>query len=288
MGMPDLASSDLATTPALRPAVQVLPTTEIIQLPDNCQQPLVIGNIGDPGSMLSFQVSDTGPLAGFLDITNGSGVVPSGGSATVLVSVLSQFVDAQPSLVGDTLGLTVSTPGASNHTSTSVAVEIIDAQTTAEKLLGSWSGSWSGSSQGPGGGSAPVSGTWSLDLQTVDVGGATATGTLTWDGMDAYWDLGAAQTFVPDRTLDFGAGNTTFDPPAPPACGSFQGFHLVVDGTAGAANPSDAFYGPEINLDLDPNSGLATSMGTGFNAHPYNPANSQTGMSSGTLMGMKN
>jgi hypothetical protein len=106
--------------------------------------------------------------------------------------------------------------------------------------------------------------------------------------VDAYFDMSMPMTFTPDRTLAFGSANTTLQPPNSPACGSSYSFHLVIDETVGATNPSDAYYGPWMNLNLDVNSGMATSMGNGFLTHPYNPSNFATGMSMGNLTGHKN
>ena len=165
----------------------------------------------------------------------------------------------------------------------------------AQNLLGTWSGTWSGQSAGPqwaGPTTTPVSGTWTLVIQSVDTTSNSAAGTLAWDGMDAYWiytfdGLGnitsaTPEPFIPNRTIAFDNSNTTLT-----ASGTTGQFQLTVDGTAGAQNPSDAFYGPWFSVTVDTKSDGVTTQGNGFLTHPYNPANSDTGLSSGTVTGSR-
>ena len=166
----------------------------------------------------------------------------------------------------------------------------------AQKLVRIWTGTWSGESFGrnsPGQPQprSPVAGTWILDLQFVDTVHNTASGTLTWNGRDAYWTYEAlpngsvvatAHDFIPDRTIQFNSSNTTLTSPLP---GAGPQFHLNIEGYAGAPNPSDAFYGPRFSVDIYPDSGVVMSAGIGFSAHPYNKDNFDTAFSSGTVSG---
>lgn len=166
----------------------------------------------------------------------------------------------------------------------------------AEALVRIWAGTWTGSSFGrnnPGQPqpTAPVAGSWILDLQAVDSAHNTASGTLTWTGKDAFWTyeilpngltVPTAHDFIPNRTIRFDSSNTTLTSPAP---GGGPQFHLTIEGFKNAPNPSDAFYGPWFSVDLFPNTGIAVSAGNGFSAHPYNKANFDTAISSGTVSG---
>lgn len=166
----------------------------------------------------------------------------------------------------------------------------------AEALVRIWTGTWTGSSFGrnnPGQPqpTAPVAGNWILDLQAVDSAHNTASGTLTWTGKDAFWTyeillngltVPTAHDFIPNRTIKFDSSNTTLISPAP---GGGPQFHLTIEGFKNAPNPSDAFYGPRFSIDLFPNTGIAVSAGNGFSAHPYNKANFDTAVSSGTVSG---
>ncbi len=166
----------------------------------------------------------------------------------------------------------------------------------AEALVRVWTGIWTGSSFGrnnPGQPqpTAPVAGNWILDLQAVDSAHNTASGTLTWTGKDAFWTyeilpngftVPTAHDFIPNRIIKFDGSNTTLISPAP---GAGPQFHLTIEGFKNAPNPSDAFYGPWFSIDLFPNTGIAVSAGIGFSAHPYNKANFDTAVSSGTVSG---
>jgi hypothetical protein len=63
---------------------------------------------------------------------------------------------------------------------------------SVSSLLGTWSGTWSGQSQPSAVDNytshlTPVSGTWTLNLQQYDPVAQTASGSLLWQGTDAYW-----------------------------------------------------------------------------------------------------
>lgn len=166
----------------------------------------------------------------------------------------------------------------------------------AAALVRIWTGAWTGNSFGrnnPGQPqpTAPVGGNWILDIQAVDSANKTASGTLTWTGKDAFWTyeilpngltVATPHDFNPNRIIKFDSSNTTLVLPGP---GTGPQFHLTIEGFKNAPNPSDAFYGPMFNVDLFPNTGIAVSAGVGFTAHPYNKANFDTALSSGTVSG---
>lgn len=166
----------------------------------------------------------------------------------------------------------------------------------AQNLVGIWTGTWSGNSFGrnnPGqpAPTSPVSGTWILDLQSVDFAHNTASGTLTWNGRDAFWTyeinpggnvVATPHDFIPNRTIQFDSTNTTL---TSPGLGTGPQFHLTIEGYSHAPNPSDAFYGPRFSVDVFPDSGQVVSMGVGWSAHPYNVANFDTAVSSGVASG---
>src|SRR5437762_4075632 len=191
-------------------------------------------------------------------------------------------------------GLNIYAPSASNYVNVPHSLNVQSDDDPAQKVLGTWNGTWSGtSSSRPIQGSQlskPIGGTWILDLQTIDADAKTASGTLTWNGKDIYWTYtfdsnGVILTanphdFIPNRTITFDSSNTTLTAPGP---GTGPQYGLVIDGTAHAPNPSDAFYGPWFSIALFPD-GTAMSFGNGFLTHPYNPANFATGLNSGDLI----
>jgi hypothetical protein len=279
-----------------------------ICLPDDNAVSFVIGNAGASQTTLDYTVADDGSLGGFLNITNATGSLPGGSTQSITVTVKPEFVGTQPSLVGDSLVVNVYTPKAKNYVKVPVGVDIVGYSAMAQKLVGTWSGSWSGTSTGrnvagSGQATAAVSGSWVLDVQSVSVSDSasgqnigTATGTLSWTGQDAYFTYttdgsgnitgATAHTFVPDRTISFGASNTTVNVLAAGWCGAAH-FNLGIDGFAGAANPSDAFYGPRFSPDLFGLTNQAVAYGAGWSAHPYDPATMDTGVSSGGATGMR-
>jgi hypothetical protein len=279
-----------------------------ICLPDNNAVTFTIGNAGPQDTTLDYSVADDGSLGGFLNISNASGSLQGGQSQTITVQVKPQFVSSQPTLIGDSLLVDVYTPKAKNYVKVPVGVDIVGYSTMAQKLVGTWSGTWSGYSYGRnvvgiGTPQAAVSGSWVLDLQTVDVSDTatgqnigTASGTLSWTGQDAYWTYtidgsgnytsATPQPFVPNRTIQFGANNTTVNVMGPGWCSAGH-FNLDIEGFAGAPNPSDAFYGPRFTPDLVANTNQATTYGAGWSAHPYNPSNMDTAYSSGNATGSR-
>jgi hypothetical protein len=286
------------TLPA--PAVSITQTPLTILLPNNCQQTFTIKNTGPQGSILNYTVADDGALSGFLSFTNGTGSLNSGMSTTIMVSVKPSFVSSNPSLDGASLVLDVYTPKASNYTKIPVPVSIKSIASITSSFIGTWSGTWVGNSYGRNNPSqaqpsSPISGTWLLVLKTIDTAAMTATGSLTWDGTDAYWtyvfDTNGLITsatpvpFIPNRTIQFDATNTTFSYPTGGA--NCTSLHLRIGGFDNQPNPSDAFYGPQFTADFDVSSNTVTSAGVGFSTHPYAPVTFDTNVSSGTVSGTK-
>lgn len=284
-----------------KPVVTISPLSVKIYLPDNCPVEFTITNSGPKGSILDYLVADNGALGGFLNVENFNGALPSGASATIRVSVKPAFVAGVPSLIGSTFVLSVLTPEASNFTKTPVSVPIRDVGNVEQELLGSWAGSWSGTSFGPHAPgqpqpTAPIGGNWVLNVQTVDLVNRTASGSLTWTGKDIYWTsttltdgtfVATPHDFLPNRTIEFGASNTTLTYSGFGNCDQGHRYHLTLDGAAGAPNPSDKFYGPWFSVELNADIGTATTTGNGFLTHPYNPANFATGLNSGNVTGAK-
>jgi len=282
------------------PIVSITQTPLIILLPNNCQQTFTIKNTGPQGSTLNYTVADDGALSGFLSFTNGTGSLSSGTSTTIMVSVKSSFVNGNPSLIGASLVLDVYTPKASNYTKIPVPVNIKSIASITSSLIGTWSGTWTGNSFGRNNPSQAqptsiVGGTWTLNVKTIDTIGMTATGSLTWDGTDAYWtyvfDTSGLITsatpvpFIPNRTIQFDATNTTFSYQA--VGSNCTSLHLTITGFANQPNPSDAFYGPLFSADFDISSNTVSTTGVGFSAHPYAPVTFDTNVSSGTVSGTK-
>jgi hypothetical protein len=287
------------TTPP-SPIVTITQTPLTILLPNNCQQSFTITNTGPQGSILNYTVADDGALGGFLSFTNSTGSLNPGVSTTISVSVKPAFVSSSPSLAGSSLVLNVYTPKATNYTKIAVPVNIRSMNSLTSLLIGTWNGTWTGTSYGannPGQAqpSSPISGTWIINLQTIDTVAMTATGSLTWNGTDAYWTYtfdnnglitsATPNPFIPNRTIKFDATNTTYNYAAPGSgCTSI---HLTIAGFNNQPNPSDAFYGPWFSADFDVNSNMVSTQGNGFSTHPYAPVTFATTSSSGTVTGKK-
>jgi len=280
------------------PVVSIAQTPVTILLPNNCSQSFTISNTGPKGSTLNYTVADDGALAGFLEFGNTSGALAAGTSVTIMVSVKPAFVNSTPSLVGAALILDVYTPKASNYTKIVVPVNIKSITSIAPSLIGTWAGTWTGTSYGANNPnqsppSSPVSGTWTLNLKTIDTVGLTATGSLTWNGTDVYWsylfDVNGLITtatpvpFIPNRTIQFDASNTSFSYMGS-GCNSIQ---LTIQGFKNQPNPSDAFYGPWFSGNFDISSNTVNSAGVGFSTHPYAPLTLATFFSSGSISGKK-
>lgn len=165
-----------------------------ILLPYNCSVSFVIVNEGPVGTVLNYSIDDVGALGGFLDYTNGVGSLKSGDFATVTVTVDPNFTKSGfGGLGGSTLVLSINTPDASNYTKSVVSVHVMDFDVEVQKLIGTWKGTWTGLSYGPKN-TTPVSGTWTLNLMTIDWSKQSATATLTWAGTDAWWDYAGNDT----------------------------------------------------------------------------------------------
>ncbi len=181
------------------PIVQIYPITLNLVLPDDTAQTFTIANVGPVGSVMNYTVQNDGYLS--LDGSTGAigGSLNAGESASVSVSIQSQFVNDDYVFENATLLANVYTPGASNYVKIPVSINVYTEQELANNLLGEWSGTWTstandnviddelGYNQFPLLQSTANNGTWTLDLQSVDVANLTATGTLTWDGTITYW-----------------------------------------------------------------------------------------------------
>lgn len=281
-----------------KPILSIVPTLTTIYLPDNCPVSFTISNVGPQGSTLNYAV--TVPNDDLEILTNATGSLPTGASVVFTTRVQPRWVGF-PAFTTSQTSLRVETPDAFNYIQFAVGVKLRNISEAGQDLRGIWSGTWSGNSFGrnnPGQASptSPVSGTWILNLQSVDLSRNTAFGTLTWNGRDAYWTYtilpggnvsATPHDFIPNRTIRFDNSNTTLTTSGTVNCSEGNRFHLVIDGTAHAPNPSDAFYGPWFNIDLNLTSGTAISRGNGFITHPYNPANFDTALSNGNLSGSK-
>jgi hypothetical protein len=177
-------------------------------------------------------------------------------------------------------------------------------------ITGTWTGTWSGVSWGeprpPSGSwpSSPVSGTWVLDLQGVDLASQTASGTLAWAGADAYWTYtfdtagtitsATPHSYAVSRTLQLDASNTSVILETCPRI-----FRLVFQGFRPSPPfPPDTTYGPQLITTLNPNFTLIGIVPDsvryktgGFITHPFGPlpgTMSGTGFSTGNLSGQEN
>ncbi len=260
--------------------------------PPSCSQSFTISNIGPAGSKLDYYI--TASDVPYVIFTNGSGSLASGQSVIIDVHLDTTSPIYTSGYFGQNMFLRIFTPG----TTLPIALQEIWFKPITEALLGTWGGTWSGNSYAnlyAPNASSPVNGTWTLNLQTVDVANSTASGTLTWNGIDKYWvytydEIGVfisatPKPFIPNRTILFNSSNTRMVFPSPgTGCGRVL---LSIDGFYNTINPSDAFYGPSFQADFFANSLIAQSFGTGFRTHPYNPSNFETAGSGGTVTGSK-
>ncbi len=280
-------------------------TLKSILLPYNCPVSFVIANIGPEGSILNYSVVDDGTLGGFLTFTNNqgstntghpnipvTGSLNAGGYATITVSVGPEFTDSSfGGLVGSTLVLNIYTPNASNYIKTPVAVDIRNYNDEVQQLCGIWSGTWSGNSYGQASATSPVSGTWILNLQSVDLANQTASGTLTWNGSDVYWNP-EPHAYIVNRTIVFNKYNSDFGLPWMPPC---DGVELHISGNKApypdslgvAGDP----YGPDFHLQFSPGfwSILVGERASSWQTQSYDPSGLYIGISisTGYLYGSK-
>jgi hypothetical protein len=276
-----------------KPTVEIRPIQHTIYVPDNCPRTFVIKNIGPEGSTLDYAVVDPN---GWLERQNAVGSLAAGVSETISVRVYPHLLGDLDLLPTQTF-IVVETPDATNYISFPVGFKIRNVSQIAEALLGTWSGTWSGTSQGrdnPGQTTptTPVSGTWTLDLQAVDIANNIAAGTLTWNGTDAYWTYvvnangtvtATPHPFTPNRTFVFNGLNARLDYTGFGNCNNGHRFHLIITGPMGPSDP----YGPWFSIELNVESGAATTTGNGFNANPYNAANGDLALSHGMVTGVK-
>lgn len=283
----------------LGPNVKISSLPMTIFLPNNCAQSFVITNTGSQESLLNYNVYNSGILGPDLNFNSPSGTLRSGDSARILVTVKPSAINT-PYLIGSTLGIEVSTPQVASHIQTFLSVDIRSMNDLAQNLLGTWSGTWSGKSYGaanPAQASpdTSVSGTWTLNAQTVNPANNTASGTVTWNGTDAYWTYtfdnygnitsATPQTFNATRTVSFNSSNATLITPVPG--GGCDRFRLIINDF-----PSSTYgiYGPRLVLDMDLRANTVTTSGSSFTAWPYAPVfinNLSSNQSNGSLSGRK-
>jgi hypothetical protein len=295
-------NNDTTQKAAPAPTVSVTTSPLTVLLPNNCQQSFTITNTGPAGSTLNYTVADDGALSGFLNFSPSAGVLGPGNSVTISVNIKPAFINANPSLVGSSLVLNVYTPKASNLVKVPVPIKVKGISSIAPLFIGTWAGTWTGASQGANNPnqtppSAPVNGTWTLNLTSIDTVGLTAAGSLTWDGTDVYWTYtydkngliitATPNAFIPNRTIQFDATNTTFSYNTSANGCSQSEIHLTISGFLNQPNPSDAFYGPWFSANFDIGANTVTTAGNGFSTHPYAPVTFATFVSSGTVTGKK-
>ncbi|MDB6027342.1 MAG: hypothetical protein JWM68_3565, partial [Verrucomicrobiales bacterium] len=259
-----------ATLIIVEPKPKIALSTSHVRLTQYCTATEVtVYNVGEPGSVLFFGIDQ--------DVNSDSLMVsPQFGTLQWNQSMTLTVTNIFPDFPGTYLA-SIHDPRAA-PTNAVLSVEI--ATETGADFLGTWSGTWSGSSYGRNNPmqpepTAPVSGTWILNLQTVDLANQTASGTLTWNGSDAYWTYTSdgsgfyssptPHAFVPNRTILFNSSNTTFTTPQGNVCGRFD---LNIQGFFNAPNPSDAFYGPNFSVALNIRTGQVESTGASWSAHP--------------------
>jgi len=289
-------SNGQINTPPPAPAVSITQSPLTVLLPNNCPQQFTISNTGPQGSVLNYTVADDGALKGFLSFGPFKGSLKSGASVTISVNINPSFVNANPSLIGATLILNVYTPNASNFTKIPVSVNIKSINTIAPSFAGTtWGGTWAGKSVGFVS-TAPVSGTWTLNLQSLDTVAKTATGSLTWNGTDVYWSYvydnngvitsATPNPFVPNRTIKFNAANATFNYSAPTNSCSQSEIYLTINAKQTIGSVYNT-YGPSISANFDINSNMVDTAGFGFETHPYSPDSSLSSISTGKISGKK-
>jgi PKD repeat protein len=265
-------------------------------LPPSCSQTFTLSNIGPAGSKLDYYI--TASQTPFVTFSNGTGSLQAGQSTVINVDLdkSSSIYTGGSGYPQQNMFLYIHTPGAKD----TLLSEEIWFEDITPTFIGTWSGTWSGNSYGRFNANqpaptSPVNGTWVLNLQTVDLTNNTASGSLTWRGLDKYWvytynngniTSATPQPFTPDRTIQFNSLNTTlFYECSGPGCPCI--YRLKINGAYNAPNPSDAFYGPRIDINLNISSKTVSSTGVGFSNSPYNPVNFDTGLSTGTVTGSK-
>jgi hypothetical protein len=276
-----------------KPKVDIRPLRDTLYVPDNCPRTFVITNTGPPGSTLDYRVVDSN---GWIEVVNPLGSLPSGSNVTISTRIHPHLLGNLDLLPTETF-VVLETPDASNYISIPIGFSVRNVNVIGQALLGDWSGTWSGTSQGrdnPGQTTptTPVDGTWVLNLQSVDITNHTASGTLTWNGTDAYWTYAVngdgtvtstPHPFIPNRTFAFNSMNTRLDSSGFGNCANGHRFHLTITGPLPPTDP----YGPWFSVELNIDSGAATTTGNAFNANPYNSSNGDVALSHGNVIGSK-
>jgi PKD repeat protein len=272
-----------------KPVVEISTAFIQLSLPNNCPTSFQISNIGPFGSILDYVVADDGVLGGFLSIENATGSVASGSSATITVTVKPEFVQEPGGAGGSTFVLSIYTPEASNEIKNPVSVVVTN-------FLGLWGGTWSGRSYSNGlpwdPVFSPVSGSWVLYLQSVNMADNTASGQLSWYGTDKYWVFtydtigniisSTPMPYIADCIIQFNSENTTLLASET----SCDIIHLTI---VGAPPNQNIFYGPWFNVFLDTKSNTTILSGEydGFATHPADPNSNWVGLSQGSVTGSK-
>jgi hypothetical protein len=278
-----------------KPQVGIIYSPIYVYVPNNCWRSFGITNTGRSGSKLDYSVLDNGALGGFLDLTNASGRLDSGQVAIVSVRILPQFANTSGS---SDYVLDIYTPGASNATHNYITIYRRNINEQINSMIGTWSGAWSGNSFGvnnPGQPyfTSPVSGNWSLNVQSVNLNSLDVSGTLSWTGTDAYWNY----------TTD-GNGLITSATPQP-----FNATHSQVLTNAKIKIPvqgsgCDLFqftmnqftstgygvYGPKLTIDMNLFTNQVSASGSSWVAWPYAPMQTSVlsyNQSNGGLTGKK-
>jgi hypothetical protein len=168
-----------------------------------------------------------------------------------------------------------------------------------QQLRGNWSGTWSGISGDSGIGTgfySRVSGNWTLNVQSVDWAHRTASGTLTFSGSDAWWELHDANgilnpvshSYSVNKSATFNGFNATLGSDSPLCEGNFW---LQVAGGKMPYLPPTGFgdvldpYGPGLRFAFSP--GFGATNGGGWRTVSYAPVNPIRSESYGPLVGAR-
>jgi PKD repeat protein len=262
-----------------------------IYLPNNCENGFAICNVGAPGSILNYVIGD---VAGYYNVSNKSGSLKA--EEVIFIHVTSKF---SQSLGTSSLEIV---SNASNGKSFFVSFARKSIVEEAKNILGTWRGTWSGKSYGAANPTEPlpdtaVGGTWALEVMSFDTTDSSATGTLTWNGNDAYWkyQIDGFGKITKATPVDFPTNfsivldkkNFKFILPAPG--GPCHVYRLLINNQI----KSSAYgkYGPLFSLDVDLVTNAGVTNGSAmYIAWPYAPTfinNLSSNQSNGTVSGKK-
>ena len=154
----------------------------------------------------------------------------------------------------------------------------------------SWFGTWSGQNYcctgGANGPTVTVSGTWRLDIQSVDLIGGSLTGTLVWQGTENIClpDISGnfTRTALPvNKTVTLSSGNTSVSQDVNNPCQ----FSLVISPDLNNPGPCDPDYGPRLNFPFLDTSNGQISGNSSFGSNPAEPTTCCVGLTLGTVRG---